>query len=64
MESFDIKQQYCEMKWKLKCAHHLIVLYEQEADRQYCKKGMDLEGVSYSKCKKKFGLPGMPPTIT
>jgi hypothetical protein len=47
-----------------KCTHKLYISYEQETDRRYCKKGMDLEGGSCSKCKLKFGMPGMPPSDT
>ena len=32
-----------------KCTHNLYILYKQETDRRYCKKGMELEGFSCSK---------------
>jgi len=47
----------------IKCTHNLHVSYEEETDRRYCKEGMDLEGASCVKCKIKFGMPGMPPSI-
>ena len=48
----------------IKCHHELYISYEQETDRRYCMKGMDLEGVNCSKCHEKFGLRQHPPSLT
>ena len=48
----------------IKCHHQLYISYEQETDRRYCMKDMDLEGVNCSKCHGKFGLPQHPPSNT
>ena len=38
----------------IKCLHQLYILYKPENNRQYCRKGMDLEGVNCSKCQKNW----------
>ena len=47
---------------KIKCLDQLYILYEPETNRQYCKKGMDLEGVNCSKSHTKFGMLTQPPS--
>ena len=39
---------------KIKCLHQLYILYKPETNRQYCRKGMDVEGVNCSKCQKNW----------
>ena len=58
------KKDVPKEKNKIKCHHQLYISYEQETDRRYCMKGMDLEGVNCSKCHVKFGLPQHPPSNT
>ena len=60
---FNSKNKRDKDKTQFKCAHRLTISFEQETDKRYCNKGMDLEGVSCSKCKLKFGQQGMPPAI-
>ena len=58
------KKDLAKAKPKIKCSHQNSISYEPESDRRYCKEGMDLEGVSCSKCSLKFGEPRQPPSIT